>query len=237
MIASLPMYDFAATRTANDRLWQAIRVNYGHGPLGLDRSGDPHIQWLRPDLVLSQTCGLPYRESLHGQVLLVGTPDYRVPGCPPGYYRSYIVVRHDDPRQHLEDFCDTLLARNDQRSQSGWAAVKTSMPVNGLRGVIDSGSHTNSMRLVAGGEADFAAIDAVTWALLERDTDETQALRILAATRPTPGLPFITSLQENAGRLFSAVEKAISEMQDADRERLMLHGLERIAPEEYLALS
>ncbi|MGD9293725.1 MAG: PhnD/SsuA/transferrin family substrate-binding protein [Roseobacter sp.] len=236
MIASLPMYDFAGTRTANDSLWQAIRENYGHGPLSLDRSGDPHVHWQRRDLVLSQTCGWPYRKILHGKVRLVGTPDYGVPGCPPGYYRSFIVVRRDDKRSELDDFRDARLARNDHRSQSGWAAVEECIRVDRLSDIIETGSHVNAMRLVAKGGADFAAIDAVTWALLERDTDETRALRILTATSPTPGLPFITSLHEHAGRMFSAIEHAIWKMQGADRERLMLRGLVAIPAHDYLAM-
>jgi hypothetical protein len=31
------------------------------------------VDWLSPELYLSQTCGLPYRAALHGQVQLIAT--------------------------------------------------------------------------------------------------------------------------------------------------------------------
>ncbi len=84
MTASLPMYDTPTTRAANDRFWHLIRED----DTELDRVTDPHVTWMSQHLVLSQTCGLPYRRDLHGRVKLIGTPDYGVRGCPPGYYRS-----------------------------------------------------------------------------------------------------------------------------------------------------
>ena len=41
MIASLPMYDSASTRAANDRPWQAMRREFGLDPDTLDRKMDP----------------------------------------------------------------------------------------------------------------------------------------------------------------------------------------------------
>ena len=185
MIASLPMYDTAATRDANDRLWDAIRTYLGRGPQHLERDTDPHVQWLQPDLLLSQTCGLPYRTELLGKIRLVGTPDYGVEGCPAGYYRSCVVVRQDDPRRSLEEFNSAILARNDIRSQSGWAAIEAEAascpaPFTFSQNVLDTGAHAASAEAVATGKADVAAIDAVTWALLTRDTDGAKGLRVLA---------------------------------------------------------
>ena len=190
MTASLPMYDTPATRQANDRLWAAICKHLGHPNIPLDRTSDPHDTWNDPELELSQTCGLPYRADLHGKVRLIGTPDYGVAGCPPGYYRSCIVVRADDPRSDLSSFAAATLARNDIRSQSGWAAIWQAFePIGGFVGsVVESGAHARSATTVAHGGADIAAIDAVTWALLCRDhPDDVAGLRVLLHTEPTPG--------------------------------------------------
>ena len=105
MIASLPMYDRPETAAANDRLWAGIRDRLRAEGLPapealIHGASDLWPQWTSPDLVLSQTCGYPYRSRLHGQVLLVGTPDYGVDGCAPGHYRSVFVARADDPRGH-----------------------------------------------------------------------------------------------------------------------------------------
>ena len=84
------MYDYPKAQAANDRLWALIRDSMRAAgmaaPDALTRSADAYWQgWTSPDLILSQTCGFPYRARLHGQVTLIGTPDYAVAGCPPGY--------------------------------------------------------------------------------------------------------------------------------------------------------
>jgi ABC-type phosphate/phosphonate transport system substrate-binding protein len=240
MIASLPMYDNAATHVANNRFWQAIRTRLGKGPAALDRDTDPHVQWLAPDLIVSQTCSLPYRTELKGKVRLVGTPDYGVKGCPPGYYNSCIVVRREDPRRELRQYQGARLARNDIRSQSGWAALEQELAERGYgfsfeNNVLDTGGHAASAQAVARGEADLAAIDAVTWALLCRDDRAlTQELRLLETTKPTPGLPLITSMTEDPSVIFKAVAAAIADLTPADREVLMLKGLKSIAESQYL---
>ena len=68
MIASLPMYDMPHLRGAHDRYWTAIRDALGYGPDALTRGGDPWAEWQSPDLLLGQTCGLPYRARLHDKV-------------------------------------------------------------------------------------------------------------------------------------------------------------------------
>lgn len=241
MIASLPMYDTAATATANDHLWAAIQQNLGVAPTPLDRSTDPHATWLEPDLVLSQTCGLPYRSGLHGKVQLVGTPDYGLDHCAPGYYYSCLIVRADDPRQTLPDFVTSPLARNDVRSQSGWAALLQHLRDAGAPGewpgdIIETGGHAHSAQAVADGRADIAAVDAVTWRLLSRDAPVTQDLRVLGLTSPTPGLPFITGPQGDMPALYDAIESAISALAPKDRATLMLRGVVQIATAEYLAV-
>jgi hypothetical protein len=47
----------------------------------------------RSDLLLAQTCGLPFRRDLWGRVAYVATPAYDLPDCPAGWYRSALVAR------------------------------------------------------------------------------------------------------------------------------------------------
>ena len=119
MIASLGMYDMPHLRDAHDRLWSGIRDALGYGPHHLTRDGDPWTEWQSPDLLLAQTCGLPYRARLHGRVTLIGTPDYNLPNCPPGHYFSYIIRRRDDPRDLKELSKQGVMAFNEPLSQSG----------------------------------------------------------------------------------------------------------------------
>ena len=241
MIASLPMYDHPSTKAANDRFWQSIRKGLGFGPDRLDREEDPLLRSDRPVMLLSQTCGLPFRSGLHGRVRLVGTPDYGVEGCPPGYYCSCILVARDETRTTLAEFATARLARNDIRSQSGWAALVAEYaqdtPDRPFAGpVIDTGSHAASARAVAEERADFASVDAVTWTLLQRDRDLSARLRVLARTRPTPGLPFITGLTGDINRLRQAVHDAIHDLSREDREALMIRGLIAIPAADYLRI-
>jgi ABC-type phosphate/phosphonate transport system substrate-binding protein len=51
---------------------------------------------------------------------------------------------------------------------------------------------------VAAGEADIAAIDAVTFALLQRiEPQLTAQVRVIGKTAQVPGLPYITSTTAN----------------------------------------
>jgi ABC-type phosphate/phosphonate transport system substrate-binding protein len=241
MTASLPMYDTVSTGAAYDRFWTLIREAYARGPLKLDRVTDPHTTWDDPALVLSQTCGLPFRSQLQGRVTLVGTPDYGVRGCPPGYYKSYVVVRRNDPRRSIQDFRAARLARNDKRSQSGWAAIEAHLmeAAAGFSFVgqtVDTGAHLKSAKAVAASRADIAAIDAVTWTLIKRDRpDVAKTLRVLFSTRPTPGLPFISAKGTDPEPLFAAIARAIPRLTARDRARLLLKSVVRIPAQAYLS--
>ncbi|MGR3291710.1 MAG: phosphate/phosphite/phosphonate ABC transporter substrate-binding protein, partial [Paracoccaceae bacterium] len=68
MIASLGMYDRPETAASNDALWAGIRKNLGYGPQHLDRTTTPMQVWQSPDLLFSQTCGMPYRSILRDSV-------------------------------------------------------------------------------------------------------------------------------------------------------------------------
>ena len=83
MIASLGMYDFGAAMAANDRLWalarDALREEGIDAPDALTRGEAAYWPaWEAPDLLLSQTCGYPFRARLHDRVAYVGTPDFGV---------------------------------------------------------------------------------------------------------------------------------------------------------------
>lgn len=243
MIASLGMYDFGACRGANDRLWALVRD--GLRAAGIDApetltrgEGAYWLAWQAPDLVLSQTCGYPFRARLHGRVAYVGTPDYGVEGCAPGHYRSVFVARADDPRQALADFDGAGSAYNEALSQSGWAAPQVHAARLGLRlpPVVETGGHLLSARAVADGRADIAALDAVTWALLQGQDAVVERLRVVGMTDPTPGLPFITALGGPVVAIHDALAAAIAGLSDGDRATLRLRGIVRIPEAAYLAV-
>ena len=242
MIASLGMYDFGPATAANDALWclirDGLRARGLSAPDDLTRGeGAYWPAWQSPDLVLSQTCGYPFRARLHDRVAYVGTPDYGVDGCPPGYYRSVFVARTDDPRDRLDQFDNAPFAFNDDLSQSGWAAPQTHAATLGLtlRPVARTGAHRMSALAVAEGRADLAALDAVTWRLMQGDPVATR-LKPVGLTDPTPGLPLIAAAGRDTEATFAAVAEAIAALAPQSRAALGLRGLVRIPVADYLAV-
>jgi ABC-type phosphate/phosphonate transport system substrate-binding protein len=238
VIAHLGMYDIPALQGANDRFWGAIRARLGHGPGALTRGVDFWAVWTSPDLLLAQTCGMPFRTGLHGQVALVGTPDHRLSGCGPGYYCSVLVVRENSIVQAIDDLQGGVLAYNDAMSQSGWAAPMSHFNDHEIAfsRFVQSGGHAASAQMVTRGEADVAGLDAVTWELLKEHDPVAADLRVLAVTVPTPALPYITRPGGHLSDLRAAVAGAIADLTPQDRAALHLHGLASISKQTYLAV-
>jgi ABC-type phosphate/phosphonate transport system substrate-binding protein len=243
MIASLAMYDFGPAEAANDRLWALIRDGLRArglpAPDGLTRGEAAYWDsWTSPDLILSQTCGYPFRARLHDRVTYVGTPDYGVEGAPPGFYRSVFVARADDPRRTLAAFDGAGFAYNEALSQSGWAAPQVHAAKAGLRlpPVVQTGGHRLSAQAVAEGRADIASLDAVTHALMQGVDPVAPHLRVVEVTAPTPGLPLITAQGRDPEPIFEAVAEAIAALSPDDRATLRLKGLVRIPTAQYLSV-
>lgn len=243
MIASLPMYDRPETAAANDRLWASIRDGlHAEGMAAPDTlvrgAADLWPQWTSPDLVFSQTCGFPYRSRLHGKVTLIGTPDFGVEGCAPGYYRSVFVARVAGARQSLAEFDGARFAYNEDLSQSGWAAPQTHAASIGIRlpPCLKTGGHRLSALAVLDGRADIAALDAVTWRMLRRWEPTMEGLRVVGMTEPTPGLPYIAGPGRDAGRLFRIVAAAMAVQMAEDRDATGIRALVAIPAERYLAV-
>ncbi len=236
------MYDRPQIRCAVASYWQLIHealADHGQSsPTTLTQGGDGIDFWLSPTLCMSQTCGLPYRIWLHDRVGLVGTADYALDDCPPGFYHSVVVVRADDQRCTLEEFRTGTLAFNNLCSQSGYAALRNQLSTNFQwpERQTHTGSHHASIQAIASGKADIAAIDAVTWRLAKRYDKAVQKLRVLTHTEATPGLPYITARNNNTGLMFSAVEQAIDALSDSVRSQLGIRSLVFINASTYLAV-
>jgi hypothetical protein len=234
------MYDWPQVRGATDRFWAAVRDGLRArgvaAPEALSRELGLMAGWTDPALVLGQTCGLPFVRELRDRVALVGAADYGLEGCPPGWYRSAIVVRADDPRERLEEFRGARLAINGTDSQSGWGAILHHAAPLAEAGrffgsVVVSGAHAASVPLVAGGGADLAAIDAVSWRLARRFLSAVEGLRVLMLTDPTPGLPYIAAKGADTGPHAAAIAAA------GGVEELGLVGFARLEAGEYEELA
>ena len=243
MIASLSMYARPETAAAIGNLWALTLENVVaagvDAPVVLTQNTDPMSVWTDPALVLSQTCGMPYRKFLHGKVQLIGTPHFDLQECPAGHYFSVFVVRKEDPRKSLAEFDSARFAFNEENSQSGFAApLNHAAPLGVTFGDrIRSGGHTKSAEMVANNTADIASLDAVTWKLIKRYDSFASNLRVLERTNPTtPALPFITSLANDPVVIRTAFATALKTLPDEQKQTLCLLGLTQIPATDYLCI-
>lgn len=244
MIASLAMYDSVATAAANGALWSHLRERLLAAglpaPADLTR-GEAAFwpAWQSPDLILSQTCGYPYRAKLHDRVSLVGAPITGLPDAPEGHYYSVFLARAEDPRECLAEFDAAAFIWNEDLSQSGWAAPVNHAQSLGLRlrPSHRSGAHRASAAALRADKGELAALDAVTWAMMEEDGSAAPlGLKVVAKTPSTPALPFITATANDADFLRSALSEAIAALTQGQRDLLHLHGIATLAKAEYLAV-
>ena len=205
-VASLPMYDLAGFEAETDRLWSAIRTELQaeglDAPSMLDRGLSAEAAWTHPDLCLSQTCGLPLVTGLAGTATVLGAFDFGLPGCGAGEYNSVLIARAlPDPDAPMN------FAFNERCSQSGYAAPKRYL---GARFVAacETGAHIVSIRAVADGAAEAAAIDAVTWRLAQSVEPKAHGLTVFGSTPSTPGLPLITAPDRDPAPYRRALSRA-----------------------------
>lgn len=245
MIAALPMYDMPEIRAETDRFWtimrDAIRATGLAAPDALTRPiADPWPHWQDPNLTLSQTCGLPYSAKLSGKVTLLGAPDYDLGDNQPGHYFSQIIVREDHSATSMNDLSGGRFAFNMRESQSGWAAPDALLGIHQtFEETVETGGHAASAIAVAEGRADVAAIDAVTWALLQRHNPAALRLRVIGQTKATPGLPYISRLmpEDAAAKMRCAVGAAFSALDKPAREALLLRGFAPLTDADYAPLA
>ena len=249
-VAALPMYDWPEVRWATDALWSDVAARLRRAgiaaPDALDRERNPGDIWRDPGLVLSQTCAWPFVTRLHGTVQLVGTPVYDVPGCAGGLYSSFLVAAADAPGDSVAAFRGQRFAFNSRESLSGYVALRQAMRSEELPEDdvvwIETGGHRDSIRLVAAGDADLAAIDAVCWALAERhEPDAVARLRVVNRTPLRPGLPLVTAAATDRSVVASmrtAIAESIASPATLQaRNALFLAGIEIMDESDYLALT
>ncbi|GAB4525848.1 MAG: PhnD/SsuA/transferrin family substrate-binding protein [Roseibium sp.] len=246
----LPMYNWpevrGATRDLERALQRALVEVLDLDPSGFRAGGRTaeHVDhWTDPDLLLGQTCGYPLTHVLSGRVRLLGAPHYTAPGCDGPFYCSHLVVRRGSAFQRMEDLRGRRAVFNGPDSQSGMNALRHAVALAGGRGtffssVTESGGHLKSMKAVAAGEADIAAIDAVCWWLASRELPELTAdLCTIGRTEAAPGLPLITSLrfsETEAGLMADVVEWVLNAPETVrSRERLGLRGFSKLSLKEY----
>ena len=237
--ASFPMYDFPETREANDRFWEILKANLKDkgidAPEGLSRTENNMELWTSPNLLVSQTCGYPYRKFLSDKVHLIGTPDLKIGNLVPGYYHSILVVKKD---KEVITNSGEILAYNDKFSQSGWVAPNIYARNRDIEfaGYVETGGHWHSAQAVANGKATISALDVFSWELIKRFASFSDELKIIETTEPTPGLPLITAYQNFVDEIYRSVVETIEEMETTLLELLPFKGLVPLQKSEYIEI-
>lgn len=210
------MYDWPEVREAQDAFWAAIRdgllVRGVNAPDVLSNG----TGWREPGLVFSQTCGWPWATEYRDALDLVATPVSHIPGCDGDTYSSMVIVRADSEAETLADLRGTKVAYNGINSQSGVhtlreavASLAAGVPFFGQG--RETGAHRESIRAVARGDADCAAIDAVCWAMAECfEQKAVVRLRVVHRTAPAPALPFVTRRGGPVTEVWEALEDAVA---------------------------
>ena len=247
-IACLPWYELPETRHAQASFWSTLaRCLRSAGVSGVPRRltlGPPVPGFLTDSrLLFGQCCGYDLIYGFAGSVQLVATPCYDAPGCDGPDYRSFVLVRGDDPSQCLDDLRGRVCVVNAFNSHSGTNALRALVAPLSRNGrffstVKVSGAHMNSLALLRAGEADVMAMDCILHALLRRHRPAAlNGLRVLIASEPAPAPPFITAAaadRSEIDRLRAALRAALSD--DAGRgarSMMLLKGVRQLSLHDY----
>jgi ABC-type phosphate/phosphonate transport system substrate-binding protein len=169
--------------------------------------------WRHPALLFGQTCWGPMELGLQPHVVVIGQPDYSdIDGGAGPLYSSAIVMRRKDapadtqqrPPEDglamipLEFLRGGRLAYNSLDSMSGYLALKRDLEharagLSLFSDLVETGSHRASVRAVADGSADVAAIDARSWHLARQYEASAQELVVVGWTSHREGPPFIAA--------------------------------------------
>ncbi|MBH8551409.1 PhnD/SsuA/transferrin family substrate-binding protein [Nostocaceae cyanobacterium CENA357] len=152
---------------------------------------------------LAFICGLPlirYRQIFSDQLQALAAPVMQASryGNYPIYYAD-VIVNANSNIQKFADLSGKIFCYNDPGSNSGYNLLchrlnQEKYPQNFFSKVIQSGFHQRSIRWVAEGLADCAAIDSVVLEQELRNFPElSQHLRVVEVLGPCPMPPLVVS--------------------------------------------
>ncbi len=251
-IASLPMYDFPEVRDALDTIWTGFvrhlaREGLSDVPRHLSHERALHDLWTDPNLYVSQCCGYDLINRYAGKLKPLATPRYTAPGCDACSYSSVVIVGEQSNVTELDQLRGGVCVINGSESHSGMNALRALIaPLNRngrfFSAVKATGTHFDSITLVSRGEADVAAIDCVTYAILSRYRAHALAgTRTLCYTERAPGVPYVTRA-DIEGDVFDGLQTASRKAFEDDDvraagERLFIDGVECLPLSAYAAIS
>jgi len=251
-IASMPMYDLSEVEGALDSLWAGLarhlrREGFSEVPDRIQHGRNLADLWDDPDLWFSQCCGYDIVRRYAGKLRPVATPHYGAPGCKGSRYASNVVVAEDCEANDVLEMFGAICVVNGLESHSGANALKALVAPRNRDGrffseVKVSGTHIASLEMIRRGEADVAAIDCVTYALLESYRPAALAgIRKLGRTYRAPAIPYVTRWDEDKDRVERLRTAIFNAFSDPDltvtRQALYLKSIEALPVLAYHQIS
>ena len=247
-IASLPMYDLPEARPAIDALWRGIaghmaRAGVADVPEALIHDQPIKATWGHPDLFFSQACGYDVKHSFADTLRLLVTPCHDAFGCDGPTYSSLLVVPEASTAREIEDLRGCVCVINGRESHSGMSALRATVAPLSRNGgffaeVKESGAHIESLAALRRGDADIAAVDCITFALVGRYRSAAlDGVRVLGRTANAVSPPYVTRANtpdDVAERMRAALVEAFEDVDlTSAREAIFLSGAEVLADDAY----
>ena len=247
-VASMPMYDMPELRSALDALWGGLARHLGREGVSSIPGKIVHDHalsdlWNDPCLWFSQCCGYDIVYKHAGTLRPIATPHYGAPDCEGYHYTSVVVVTEDADASDVLHMRGAVCVINGPESHSGMSALRALVAPVSRNGRFFSktevsGTHAASLEMVGRGDADVAAIDCVTYALIERYRPEMLAgTRRLGTTDRAPGIPYVTRCtedEETITRMRNALHNTFADSQLSDiRQALFLSDIEMLELSDY----
>lgn len=221
----------------------------------LDASGQQEIELrfdsdqslLRdPGLFLGHTCGYPLMKHLKDQVTPFCVPVFDVPGSDGKLYSSRFIVAANSTIEALDECRGKIAAMNAADSNSGmnvlrYAIAKYNPSAAFFSRVVQTGGHLHSLEAVADGTADVAAIDCVSFQLIQDHWPELiDQVRSIGFSAKTSGLPFVlpkSSIRDaDLELLVDNLNQALANTPETIRNRLHLLRFEPVVLEDYQSI-
>lgn len=196
-----------------------------------------------PGLLFGHTCGYPLMKHLQDAVTPFCVPVFKVAGVSGNLYSSRIIVAADSEIDSLADCGNRIAAINGSDSNSGMnvlrhAIAKLDPATPFFASTINSGGHLHSLTAVAEGRADVAAIDCVSFQLIEdRWPELTARVRSIGDSVKTCGLPLVLPnsnlASTSTGDILTTLNEALNQIDPRVKQRLRLSHFESVSLDDY----
>ena len=194
-------------------------------------------------LIFGHTCGYPLMTRLQESFTPYCVPVFDVPGTNGRRYSSRFIVARASAIRDIEQSRGGVVAVNTPDSNSGMNVLRhavASLDVDGrfFSRVLASGGHLHSLRAVADGEADIAAIDCVSYQLIEdRWPELTRQVETIGYSVETCGLPFVIANSKRHGMdteaMIARLNQALNAAPETVRRCLHLSEFSSVELDDY----